>query len=63
MPAMTRRRLKFKAETGITTYKWDVCGLRRLRGRRSRRIEADLGPVDDPREQCRHHDGRDVPSR
>ncbi len=36
---------KFKAETGIAVYKWDVSSLRRLR-RRRQKVEADLGPID-----------------
>ena len=37
---------KFKAETGVNVYKWDVGELRRLRRPASPRSQADLGPVD-----------------
>ena len=48
---------KFKAETGITVYKWDVVVLRRLR----RGPEAGRGrsrPGRGAGQQCRHHPRR-----
>ena len=51
---------KFKAETGIPVYKWDVSSYRRLR----RRPEAGRGrsrPGRGAGQQCRHHPRRHVP--
>ena len=51
---------KFKAETGIPVYKWDVVRLRRLR----RRHQAGRGRSRPGRcsgQQCRHHPDGDVP--
>ena len=46
MPATTRRRSKFKAETGIPVYKWDVSATSTPAPRASKKVEAELGPVD-----------------
>ena len=51
---------KFKADTGIPVYKWDVSILRRLR----RRLEEGRGrsrPRRGAGQQRRHHPRRDVP--
>ena len=45
MPAMTRRRAKFKAETGIDVRKWDV-GNYDACAANLKKIESDIGPVD-----------------
>ena len=45
MPATTRRRQKFNAETGIPVYKWSVADYEACAAGISQ-VEADLGPVD-----------------
>ena len=51
---------KFKAETGIPVYKWDVSSFDACAAG-VKKVEADLGPVDVLDQQCRHHQGRRVP--
>ena len=46
MPATTRPRQTFKAETGIPVYKWDVADFEACKARASPQVEAELGPVD-----------------
>ena len=45
MAATTRRRNKFKAETGIPVYKWDVSSYDACAAG-LKQVEADLGPVE-----------------
>ena len=52
---------KFKAETGVNVYKWDVARLRRLRRPASRRWPSRPRPGRDARQQRRHHQRRHVP--
>ena len=51
---------KFKAETGIPVYKWDVSSFDACAAG-VKKVEADLGPVDVLDQQCRHHQGWRVP--
>ena len=46
MPATTRPPPKFKAETGIPVYKWDVSSYEACVDGHRRRSRAKLGPVD-----------------
>ena len=45
MPAMTRRRSKFKSETGIPVFKWSVADYDACVAG-IKKVEAELGPVD-----------------
>ena len=51
---------KFKSETGIPVYKWDVSSFDACAAG-VKQVEADLGPVDVLDQQCRHHQGRRLP--
>ncbi len=50
---------KFKAETGVNVYKWDVSSFDAC-ANGVKQVVADLGPIDVSGQQCRHHPRRPI---